>query len=122
MKRGQSALPPDGEGYPGADIAVMIVSVQLPLCDLDPLGSSAFVEDDEFALGYIFGVADMANYQFNRPSNDDQVSALNHIRQVFGETLGSDGENRFMQALLLQGEPPFQLGRRTGADDLGAWR
>ncbi|WP_157935838.1 hypothetical protein [Paracoccus zhejiangensis] len=107
--------------FPGAFSASQIIFLQLPFCDLDPISLCAKLEDDEFALGYLFGVADMANYQFNRSATGDQDAALNYIRHVFIESLGGDGEERFMQALRRQSSPVFGQGRQVGADDLGGW-
>lgn len=119
-KRRHASAKPDMD-FPGAYTASQIIFLQLPFCDLDPVSLCAKLADDEFALGYVFGVADMANYQFNRAATGDQNSALHYIRHVFIETLGGDGEDRFMQALQRQHSPVFGQGRQAGADDLGGW-
>ncbi|WP_108813403.1 hypothetical protein [Loktanella sp. Alg231-35] len=106
---------------PGTDTAMQIIFMQLPLCGLDPMSLCARLKHDSFALGYVFGVADMANYQFNQPLPDGQVHTLDFIRHVFVETLGGEGEERFDQALQSQAEPEFASGRQGGANDLGNW-
>lgn len=99
---------------------MQMVFMQLPLCGLDPLSLSEKLESDDFALGYVFGLADMGNYQFNRETNGQEV-ALNYILNVFVETLGSGGEGNFSRALQIQNQPEFAAGRQTGADELGNW-
>lgn len=107
--------------FPGANTATQIIFLQLPFCELDPISLCAKAENDDFVLGYVFGVADMANYQFNQAAHGDQNAALHYIRHVFIETLGGNGEERFTQALQRQSSPVFGQGRQVGADDLGGW-
>jgi len=120
LKRRQATANPETE-FPGASTASQIIFLQLPLCDLDPISLCAELGDDEFALGYVFGVADMANYQFNRSAAVDQDAALHYIHHVFVETLGGGGNDRFAQALQSQSSSTFAQGRQAGADDLGGW-
>lgn len=120
LKRRPAAANPESD-FPGASTASQIIFLQLPFCDLDPISLCAKLGNDEFALGYVFGVADMANYQFNSASAGDQGEALNYIRHVFVETLGGGGEERFAQALQCQSSSTFAQGRQAGADDLKGW-
>lgn len=120
LKRRPAAANPKAD-FPGANTASQIIFLQLPFCELDPITLCAKLIDDEFALGYVFGVADMANYQFNRPAAGDQDAALHYIHHVFVETLGGDGDERFAQALQSQSSSTFAQGRQAGADDLGGW-
>lgn len=43
-----------------------LIFQQLALCGLDPLSLAKKLRNDDFALGYVLGMSDMANYQFNR--------------------------------------------------------
>jgi hypothetical protein len=97
-----------------------LIFVQLPFCDLDPIRLSRKLETDDFALGYVFGLADMGNYQFNRGATG-QEAALSYIRHVFTEALGGGGEANFTRALHVQGVPEFAAGRDKGAEELGRW-
>jgi hypothetical protein len=89
---------------------MQLIFVQLPFCDLDPIRLSRKLETDDFALGYVFGLADMGNYQFNRGATG-QEAALSYIRHVFTEALGGGGEANFTRA----------AGRDKGAEELGRW-
>jgi len=120
LKRRRAAANPEPD-VPGASTASQIIFLQLPFCDLDPISLCAKLGNDEFALGYVFGVADMANYQLNSASAGDQGAALDYIRYVFVETQGGGGEERFAQALQCQSSSTFSQGRQAGADDLGGW-
>ena len=105
----------------GTDTTVGLILSQLVLCDFDPSSLSAKLSSDQFALGYVFGIADMGNYQFN-PHASDQSSALAYLDRVFMETLGSRGKEHLQQALGLQEtSSEFVTGRATGAEELGAW-
>lgn len=104
----------------GIDLVMQMIFMQLPLCGLDPLSLCKKCESDDFALGYVFGIADMGNHQFN-PDASNQAAALVFIREVFVETLGGDGEDAFFRALEAQHVPKFAAGRQIGADDLGNW-
>ena len=104
----------------GIDTVTNLMFLQLPFCGLDPITLSERLTLDQFALGYVFGMADMGNHQFN-PNYSDQPSAITFMKGVFVETLGGNGEEHLMQSLKLQGTAEFTTGRDQGADELGLW-
>lgn len=108
------------EEFPKYEVPMSLIWNQLPMCGLLPTELAQQVKDDDFLLGYVFGMADMANYQFN-PSSHDQSQALPYIQKVFSEALGSMGDELMHQALGAQSSPLFQKGRQIGADELGDW-
>ena len=97
-----------------------LIFQQLPFCGLDPLSLAKKLHTDDFALGYVFGMSDMANYQFNRDSAG-QSDALAYIGTVFTETLGGDGPKLLEVALSKQSTAIFAEGREQGASELGSW-
>lgn len=102
------------------ELPMRLIFLQLPLCELEPLSLAKRLWSDDFGLGYVFGMADMANYQFNA-NRSNQSASLSSIRTVFAETLGGDGNRLFARALENQHMPKFAEGRRVGAGDLGEW-
>ena len=106
--------------YRGAQNIVNLIFMQLPFCDLDPVSLCGATESDDFALGYVFGLADMGNYLFNDVEGG-QEDALEYIRHVFVEALGGGGEDSLHRALRKQSEPEFVDGRNEGARDLTNW-
>ena len=93
---------------------------QLPFCGLDPIQLAETMENEEFALGYVFGMADMANYQFGSHGGD-QSQSLGYIQKVFTETLGSRADELLQLSLNSQASGMFQKGREIGANELGEW-
>lgn len=102
------------------DTAMNLIFQQLPLCGLDPPSLAKKLHTDDFALGYIFGMSDMASYQFNQNSTG-QSDALSYIEKVFTETLGGDGVELLERALSIQNAVNFSEGREQGASELGSW-
>lgn len=97
-----------------------LIFQQLPLCGLDHLSLAKKLRIDDFALGYVFGISEMANYQFNRDSTG-QSEALSYIETVFKETLGGDGPEILEIGLSKQSAAKFAEGREQGASELGSW-
>lgn len=97
-----------------------LIFQQLTICGLDPLSLAKKLHTDDFALGYVFGMSDMANHQFNRESTG-QPDALSYIGSVFTETLGGDGPELLEIALSRQSTANFAEGREQGASELGSW-
>lgn len=97
-----------------------LIFQQLPFCGLDPLSLAKKLHTDDFALGYVFGMSDMANYQLNKDSAG-QSDAVAYIELVFTEALGGDGPELLEIALSKQSTTDFAAGREQGANELGSW-
>lgn len=106
--------------FPQYNVPMTLIFNQLPFCGLDPIQLAEKLEGEEFALGYVFGMADMASYQFGARAGD-QSKSLSYIQKVFTETLGSRADGLLQLALNSQASGMFQKGREIGANELGEW-
>lgn len=119
--REHGLLDDESSAENSSDGTVMsLIFQQLPFCGLDPLSLAKKLHTDDFALGYIFGMSDMANYQFNRDAKG-QSDALAYIGTVFTEALGGEGAEFLEIAMSKQSTANFAEGREQGASELGSW-
>jgi len=93
-----------------------IINLQLTLGRRDTV---IFI-DDKFALGYVFGMADMAYFQ-RGGSLDDQDEALNSILSIFNDIFDEDGSILLKKSIQAQQSLEFDQGRKMGADEFGIW-
>lgn len=103
------------ESDPSSTVPAMII-LQLGLGESD---RSIFF-DDHFALGYVFGMADMAYFQ-GGGSLEEQEKALKYISSIFGELFNNDAPDLLEKSMQSQQVNDFQLGKERGADEYGEW-
>lgn len=79
------------------------------------------LEQDEYALGYVFGFADMLSYQYRGQMPQEQALALIHafFSQLFDDD--DQAEQVLRRAISVQSFSLFVRGRGVGASDFGDW-
>ncbi|MEY8143245.1 hypothetical protein [Falsihalocynthiibacter sp. CO-5D18] len=114
----KSARLPDGKEA----IIAQLLSNQLMLTGTT--GSQFAVDsleiDDDFALGYLFGMADMGSYQFG-PKARSEDDTLNYICRVLTIFIQADARHFLEKILERQEKEMFNVGREQGANELGDW-
>jgi uncharacterized membrane protein YhaH (DUF805 family) len=93
-----------------------IIKTQLELAGND---TSIFAVD-KFALGYAFGMANMAYFQSGGVL-ENQTIALQYTLSIFDELFGEDASALLDKAIQIQETNEFEQGRDLGSSEYGGW-
>jgi hypothetical protein len=94
-------------------ISPQVVLSQLALASIDV----KLLEGDNFALGYLFGCAEMEYFQ-KGGDLEEQSSATQFIFEAIFKVSPHNQLDLSQKSMSLQGDPVFEKGRKTGAQEL----
>lgn len=109
------------KNYEKFNLVYPLIFMQLSLCNLNMVGLCEWASSDNYVLGYIFGLADMADYQVNNGDCSGGSKSLMFIREVFVSVFGKGGEFFLHRAISFQDEQDFIAGRNMGCNDFERW-
>jgi len=111
----------EDDGPTESTLSSHFIIQQLLLSNKSSTDLAKLLNDDELALGYVFGFADMASYQ--RAGRIPQDQSLAFIHTFLGQLLEDDdrAEQLLRRAISMHSFPLFMRGRDTGASDFGDW-
>lgn len=116
----KEAVGEDESSVPVALLTHLITQQVLLSKTLGP-DLAELLEEDELALGYVFGFADMVSYQYNGRIPQEQALAFIHafLSQLFSDD--DQAEQVLRRAISVQSFPLFVRGRDIGVSDFGDW-